>query len=278
VPVAVAATEAQAPKELVFIDKNVTNYQALLKGINPNATVILLDPTKNGVTQIAQAVTQYDNIDAIHIISHGEIGSLNLGNTVLNQSTIQGMYADELANIGQHLTANADILIYGCNFGQGTLGQEVSNQLAVLTGTDIANSIDQTGATALGGDWVLERQTGTIEAKIAVDERAQADFNDLLAPPLTITANSNPIITAGPNATLSGGLLSPRTRGNVVGSTALYRNVGTVNGVSVDLRARVTGVATGDTNDRITFVGDFWLNKATAHVILAGYRIRQQNS
>src|SRR4029453_18322207 len=35
------------PKELVFIDTSVQDYQALLKNVNPNAIVVVLDPTRD---------------------------------------------------------------------------------------------------------------------------------------------------------------------------------------------------------------------------------------
>ena len=40
---------------------------------------------------------------------------------------------------------DADLLIYGCNFGQGEAGQEAMETLAELTGADIAASTDRTG-------------------------------------------------------------------------------------------------------------------------------------
>ena len=185
IPTAVSAGEAHTVTSLVFIDTNVKDYQTLLQGIDPNAKVILLDPTKDGVGQIAQVVSQYDNIDALHIISHGSAGQLNLGSAVLNQSTIQGMYADELVSMGGHLSANADILIYGCNFGQGNVGLQATNALAALTGADIADSTNLTGSAVLGGDWVLERHTGMIESlSISVP-----GWNGLLT--LSVTTDTN---------------------------------------------------------------------------------------
>ncbi len=148
---------------LVFVDTSVQDYQTLIEGIEPKSTIILIDSNRDGVEQIAQTVAQYDNVSAIHIISHGQAGQINLGTAVLDQSTIQGIYADELASMGSHLTANADILIYGCNFGQGEIGLQASTALGSATGADVADSVDDTGATALGGDWILERQVGAIE-------------------------------------------------------------------------------------------------------------------
>ena len=47
--------------------------------------------------------------------------------------SMQGTYADELATIKSHLSENADILIYGCNFGEGEEGEAAADLLASLT-------------------------------------------------------------------------------------------------------------------------------------------------
>lgn len=64
----------------------------------------------------------------------------------------------------QHLAADADILLYGCDIAQGEAGQALVTELARLTGADIAASTNTTGSAEQGGDWVLERQTERIEA------------------------------------------------------------------------------------------------------------------
>ena len=55
---------------LVFIDSNVEDYQSLISGVSPNAEVIILDETLNGIEQITDRLATKQNIEAIHIISH----------------------------------------------------------------------------------------------------------------------------------------------------------------------------------------------------------------
>ncbi len=166
--------------EIVFIDTSVDDFQTLMEGIDPNAEVILLDSTRDGIEQIAEILGERTDIDAVHIISHGDSGELRLGTGVLDLASMQGEYADELATINQALTEEADFLIYGCNFGEGDSGNDAATLLAELTGADIAASDDLTGAGALGGDWDLEVQTGTIETDVIIDEQAQAEFSGVL--------------------------------------------------------------------------------------------------
>ena len=168
-------------REIVFIDTSVEGYQTLMEGIDPNAEVILLDSTRDGIEQIAEILRNRSDIDAIHIISHGDQGELRLGTGVLNLASMQGDYTDKLAIINQALTEEADFLIYGCNFGEGDSGQEAATLLAELTGADVAASTDLTGSTDLGGDWDLEYATGAIETYVAVNKQAQQSFSSVLA-------------------------------------------------------------------------------------------------
>ena len=168
-------------KEIVFIDTSVEDYQTLMEGIDLNAEVILLDSTRDGIEQIAEILGDRSDIDAIHIISHGNQGELYLGTGTLSMESMHGEYADELAIINQALSDEADWLIYGCNFGEGEIGWEAASRLAALTGADIAASDDLTGSADLGGNWELEVETGKIETIVAVNAEVQHLWSGILA-------------------------------------------------------------------------------------------------
>ncbi|HEV7476382.1 MAG TPA: DUF4347 domain-containing protein, partial [Burkholderiales bacterium] len=191
-----------ARQEIVFVDPNVRDFQALVDGIdNPNARVVLLDGTRDGVQQIADVVKQYQRVDAIHIISHGSEGQIDLAGSALNAATMSGQYAAQLAEIGKHLGAEADVLIYGCNFGKGADGAAAANELAQLTGADVAASIDDTGDAALGGNWQLEYRTGAVDSDIALDRLAQDSWHDVMALH-TLDFDTAPAWTAGASNTI----------------------------------------------------------------------------
>ncbi|GKS64187.1 hypothetical protein YTPLAS72_14910 [Nitrospira sp.] len=170
----------ESTTEVVFVDPTVPNYQELLSGMDPNIEVIMLDSGQDGVEQIAAALSGRTGIDAIHIISHGAEGQLNLGTGTLTQESMTGQYADELATIQQALSEQADLLVYGCNFAEGEVGQEAVTLLSQLTGADVAASTDATGFADLGGDWDLEVQTGSIETQVAINYETQMDWVGLL--------------------------------------------------------------------------------------------------
>ncbi|OYT19452.1 MAG: hypothetical protein CCU26_11440, partial [Nitrospira sp. UW-LDO-01] len=170
----------ESTTEVAFVDPTVPDYQTLIAGMGPNVQIVMLDGGQDGMEQIAASLAGRTGIDAIHIISHGAEGQLSLGTGTLTQASMTGQYADELTIIQQALSEQADILVYGCDFAEGDVGQDAVALLSQLTGADVAASTDATGAASLGGDWILETQTGAIETQIAVTDALQMDWVGLL--------------------------------------------------------------------------------------------------
>ncbi|MEM6433273.1 MAG: peroxidase family protein [Cyanobacteria bacterium P01_D01_bin.115] len=148
-----------------------------------NADVVVLDADQDGVGQITELLTQYQDLTSLQILSHGDAGQLNLGSGVLNAETIT-RYADELTQWQSALNDEADILLYGCNVAAGAAGQAFVTQLHQLTGADIAASTDLTGTAALGGDWQLEYTQGQIETELAVEASVLETYGATLVTPI----------------------------------------------------------------------------------------------
>jgi hypothetical protein len=87
-------TPQKFASNLVFIDSNVEDYQSLISGVSPNAEVIILDETLDGIEQITERLAIEQNIEAIHIISHGSPGAVQLGANTLNSSNIESFAPD----------------------------------------------------------------------------------------------------------------------------------------------------------------------------------------
>ncbi|MFJ5428079.1 putative Ig domain-containing protein [Pectobacterium actinidiae] len=148
-------------KEVVFIDTSVTDYQTLVDNVPAGIEVELFDGSKDGLSQLVQWAQNHSSYDAIHILSHGSEGEIQLGSLTLDSDTANAR-ATDLATLGAALTDSGDLLIYGCDVAQDS-GQSFVTLLAQLTGADVAASSDTTGASALGGDWSLENHSGDIE-------------------------------------------------------------------------------------------------------------------
>ena len=184
----------ESATEVVFVDPTVPDYQTLVAGMGPNVDVVVLDASRDGVEQIAESLAGRSGIDAIHLISHGDAGTLQLGTGTLNAESMSTRYADAFATIQQSLSEQADILVYGCNFAEGEVGQEAVARLAELTGADVEASDDLTGYASLGGDWVLEVKAGAIETRIAIDDQTQMNWVGLLGAPV-LDASKSPTLT-----------------------------------------------------------------------------------
>jgi large repetitive protein len=224
-----------ASSSVVFVDSRVADATQITAHAPTGSEIVLIDGSSGGLEQIAAYLANRSNIDAIHIISHGSNGALDLGQDDITSVTLASHQA-ALAAIGHALSADGDILLYGCDVVQGTAGQAFVEALGRATGADVAASIDETGADAYGGNWSLEVRTGLIEAGLI----KAPEWNGLLAP-LIISTTATPTVTGatGTNATtgfVEGG----------VGFSGLWTAAGTVGGTTVDIRATVIGL-TGST-------------------------------
>jgi len=169
------ATDKNA--RLVFVDPTVDNIEQLLSGID-SARVVVLDGEQDGVQQITDTLTQYVHapLDSVHVISHGDRASLQLGSAVLDAQSLTE-YADELTGWQSAIAPDGDILLYGCNVAETSLGRGFVQQFSQLTGADVAASDDLTG---LGGDWDLEVNVGAVEAQVILDTITQQQYQGTL--------------------------------------------------------------------------------------------------
>ncbi|MCJ1886616.1 DUF4347 domain-containing protein [Pseudomonas sp. LA21] len=188
-PAAAPAGSADHRQEVVFVDSNVRDYQQLVSGLKPGTEVVVLDANKDGLKQMADYLDGRSGVDAIHVLSHGDVGKVQLGNNWLASADLAAR--SELLNaIGQSLDKDGDILLYGCQVGAGGEGLAFIDNLAAATQADVSASSDATGATAKGGNWALEVQQGVIEtATLSV-----GSYSDLLA------AFSDDMTNSGGNA------------------------------------------------------------------------------
>jgi cyclophilin family peptidyl-prolyl cis-trans isomerase/methionine-rich copper-binding protein CopC len=177
-----------ATKSVVFIDSRVSNYPSIIDRLNQPAEVFVIDGASDGLSQMASYLEGRTGIEAIHIISHGSVGALYLGSTLLDGGNLSN-YQSQLASIGSSLTEIGDILLYGCDVAQGNIGMQFIGNLAQATGADVAASSNATGAQSLGGDWVLEEVSGSVEVVgLQINEMSNL-LADTTAPTVTITDN-----------------------------------------------------------------------------------------
>ncbi|MBF0622908.1 MAG: DUF4347 domain-containing protein, partial [Magnetococcales bacterium] len=209
-PVPTIAAETGNATEVVIIDSQVQGEQRLLDAILPNADAYLLDDSRSAVEQITTILSQYSNLDSLHIVSHGGEGAVILGSDTLTLETLD-THHDDLVAWGDAVSAEGDILLYACQVAHGE-GQRFVEAVAELTGTDIAASTDTTGDANLGGDWSLEAEYGDIDADVwqVFDQQSLEDYEQYAATHidfeelmLTGGENSSPAFNEGTSASLT---------------------------------------------------------------------------
>nr|WP_286198125.1 VCBS domain-containing protein [Salinisphaera sp. G21_0] len=174
-----AALEFRATShEVVLIDPSIPDYETLLMGIPENAQVHILSSSAT-LKEIADVLAGYQELDAVHLFSHGSVGSLSLSGEVVNTNGLT-LQQETLAIIGESLSDDGDILLYGCNVAKDAEGQAFIDQFAELTGADVAASDDFTGAAKLRGDWELEVSVGSVTADVAISQPTLDSYNSIL--------------------------------------------------------------------------------------------------
>ncbi|MCA9263247.1 MAG: DUF4347 domain-containing protein, partial [Planctomycetales bacterium] len=244
------ATDGEIAREIVIMDSRVPLTSAEVESwsqrvAGQNIEFHWLSPDRGGLSQIHDWLDGQSNIDALHIVSHGRSGALQLGSGWLDASSFDRATNGVLTDLGNALADDADILLYGCDVGAGPLGASFVDTFAQLTGADVAASIDATGPDSLGGDWELEYRVGRVTTDSMFDDAAQQALATLLAPT--------------PTTSLS--VAQPTYIGETVALTATFTNTGGVGetgyGPFLDIVFPVNGAdgaAGTDTADGLDFV------------------------
>jgi VCBS repeat-containing protein len=246
-----APADATAPHEVYVVDSHVQNWQSLVSQLPEGSRVLVLDSQHSGLEQINEALKNDKNITAIHIISHGASDEITLGSDKLNDKTI-AQYQQQLETLGEKLTTDGDILLYGCNVtAKDTI---LITRMADYTHADIAASNDETGSAAKAADWTLESRTGVIETRsleLAYDGVLQAPELTTTKPDMVVSEPSS--LHPGAETGSFSGITINASDANVAISVTL------TNGAVGDL---VNGAKSGKTLEFVGSVADAqaWLN------------------
>ena len=225
-------TDEAGVRELVFVSDNVADYEKLIADLqkgddNRVIETVILDSDRDGIEQVSEILADRSGLSAIHFITHGSDGQINLGSTSLNSATLQ-QNSDSISAWGNALTESGDILFYGCDFASNTDGQRLVQSLANLTGADVAASNDDTGHAIYGADWVLEYTAGEIETPVALSQDLQDNWGHLLNVAVDATSTGS---TTSTSVTISHTTTSAANRLMLVG--VMIRETGTESVSSV---------------------------------------------
>ena len=157
-------TTISSGKELVVINGTIPDREAVLAELKPNQEALILEDG-SGLAELNEYLNAHEGkYDAIHLITHGNEGYLSINGELIDAENLD---AAEWADVGEHLTDDGDILLYGCNTAATEKGRLLVDRLAEASGADVAASTNTTG---ISGDWKLEYHDGTIDnMEIAVE-------------------------------------------------------------------------------------------------------------
>ena len=172
-------------RELLFVDPFVADPEQLLIALRPNVETIILEADRGGLEQITEALQQRRDVKAIHIVAHGEAGSLNLAGTALTEASLSGA-SELLEGWFRDQPERPEILLYACDLARGPEGLAFIDRLSSLAGADVAASTDLTGQ---GGDWELEYHLGEIATASAFNQGLIEGWSHTLATFTVINTN-----------------------------------------------------------------------------------------
>ncbi|MEQ9425360.1 MAG: DUF4347 domain-containing protein [Cyclobacteriaceae bacterium] len=165
-------------KELLIVDGAVQNKSVFLNQVKPGLEVVEIKDA-NGIVSLLEVLSNYQGLDAVHIVSHAKAGAMQLGGQVVNAASFEDNLS-ELVKLNRAIRPGGDLMLYGCELAKGREGENFLEILKNNTHADIAASVDKTGNEAFGGDWDLEITKGDIEATPLPESIAMKDFTGVL--------------------------------------------------------------------------------------------------
>jgi hypothetical protein len=199
---------------LLLIDAAVADYQHFVDGADLGCEVVRLNPDQDGINQITALLSERQNLQSIHLLSHGGPGTLQLGSTQFDLNRLN-QSAEAVRGWAKALAERASIFIYGCQVAAGS-GELFLRQLHQATGAAIAAATTKIGRSDLGGGSILDVVIGQGQGK-ALSPDCLATYPHTLPVILNETFTGNtvtgtwlfgqgsgsdqPFLTASPNVT-----------------------------------------------------------------------------
>ncbi len=159
----VTLDDAKANDELVsrliVVDSTIDDIQSLITEVQNEfgtaARVLGFSSQDSSLDDLTALLSQFDEIDEVHVFTHGADGSLSLGQENFDTSALL-RESELVAALRNALSDDGRVMLYGCNVAANDEGQQFVSLFAQLTGADFYASTDVTGSGELGGDWELE--------------------------------------------------------------------------------------------------------------------------
>ena len=116
--------------EIAFVDLSVPDADTLLADLRTQQAagraleIVTIAADQDGLELMGRTLAGRSDIGAVHVLAHGSDGVMQLGHTRLDANTLLTR-ADAIAAWSGALTPDADLLLYGCDFAQSGVGQQL---------------------------------------------------------------------------------------------------------------------------------------------------------
>ncbi|MBO5821494.1 MAG: DUF4347 domain-containing protein, partial [Lentisphaeria bacterium] len=122
-------------KELVVINSTVADKDAIIAELKPDQEVLILEDG-NGLDELNEYLDNSDTkYSAIHFVTHGNDGYISVNGELIDSENFD---AAQWQEIGEHLTEDGDILLYGCDTAATAEGKLLTEMISEASGADVA--------------------------------------------------------------------------------------------------------------------------------------------
>jgi hypothetical protein len=191
---------------IALIDIRLPDQQLLVQSL-PNVTKIFFDSeSESAATVLQQAVNSAKDFDgslqSVMIFSHGESGEFALGTDLISADTLSAT-ASLWKSLGQQIAPGGSIDLFGCDSAMGTAGQNLLDQIHLLSDASVFGSTNITGKD---GDWTLEAHSASASVATPLPilyNLLSAYSADLGIVTIQTAAAANPSTVTGTTSALS---------------------------------------------------------------------------
>ncbi|WP_229599853.1 Ig-like domain-containing protein [Vibrio navarrensis] len=173
-------TRSGKVSELIIIDAAVPDKHLFYKSLKNNVEIKEINSQQDGLTQLKDILSNYNGLDALHIVSHAEDGIVYLGNSQITTQRLQEE-VNLFSSLDHALKEGGDLLFYGCNLAQTQKGEALLDLISNNAHVDVAASNDFTGNQENNADWQLELTKGDVTTSTPFDALTLKDFTSVLA-------------------------------------------------------------------------------------------------
>ena len=165
--------------DVVLVDRALQDQELLKEASKTAGLYFAFDSTEDSAAAVLNRITSWaaqthQTIDSVSILSHGDDGVFQLGfDKVTSDSIIS--HLGPWQNLATVLAKDANIYIYSCETGKGSVGQTLLDTIASVMGVDVFAAKTITGN---GSDWKLN--AASTNSLVELHDGLQTPLNEQL--------------------------------------------------------------------------------------------------